>query len=81
MNTDKIVPISLIVQQLGVKDAASHLLAGINGSWILNALHKELEDEAFCVKLVNWYVSEQGDEAPQVMLEDLAEAKRQRQLL
>lgn len=67
------VTISSIVKKLGIKEAAYHLVTGINGSWIYNALHKEMEGESFCANLVNSYMSDMGDRAPNEMLEHIKE--------
>jgi len=44
--------ITVKLELLSLKDQAAMILEYFNGSWLYNAIHKELESEEFCKRIV-----------------------------
>jgi hypothetical protein len=44
------------LSDLSVQDQAYYILVAINGSWIYNALHARLKDEALCAEIVREFL-------------------------
>lgn len=45
------------IKSFGVKEQAYLILVGLNGSWIYEATHKELEQEDYCQRIVDQFWS------------------------
>ena len=43
------------LKDLSIRYQAYYIITGLNGSWLYNAMHKELENEVYCMRLVNQY--------------------------
>lgn len=67
-----------------VKDQAYFILIGVNGSWIYEILHKQLEDKEFCKQVVEYFVADYGWNSPPVQnhiddsYEDIMEYRRKK---
>ena len=49
------------LEELSIKDQAYYIMVGLEGSWLYNALHKQAEDETWCVEFVAQWKEDGGE--------------------
>jgi hypothetical protein len=50
------------LQDLSIKNQAYFIIVGLNGSWLYNALYPHIEQEEFCAKIVDNFLSDHAYE-------------------
>lgn len=59
--------------KLNVKGKAYHIISGLEGSWLVNALWDQLKDEGVCEKIFDEFTDNLGDEFIERIMEDISD--------